>query len=324
MQPRKVIIDTDPGVDDVLALILALGSQALDVRLITTAAGNVGLDLCTANALRVLEVFGGPAPPPVHAGCTRPLDRRPARAGHIHGADGFGGVAERYPVRRLEAASADAVSAMLSAIRENPDEMTLITLGPLTNAASAIEADAETMTRLRELIVMGGSFGSESNITAAAEFNFFADPAAARIVIRSGLPVTVVGLNATHRAMLPRARFEALLGEMPRESPARRLLTDVTRQYFEIYARQRGIDGAYLHDPLAVAAAVDPQVIETRRYPCDVETEGELTAGMLVVDTRPSAAADGSNVKVATNVDAQRFLTLFERALKAAAQAQKV
>ena len=322
MQPRKVIVDTDPGIDDVLALILALGSPALDVRLIATAAGNVGLDRCTANALRVLEAFGGPAPPPVHPGCARPLGSSPARAEHVHGADGFGGAAERYPVRRLEASPTDAVTAILSAVRANPDEMTLIALGPLTNVASAIKADAATMMRLRETIVMGGSFGCGGNMTAAAEFNFFADPAAARIVIRSGLPVTVVGLNVTQQALLPRARFEALLREMPEASLARRFLTDLTRRYFDAAKQYRGIDGACLHDPLAVAAAIDPQLIDVRRYPCDIETEGELTAGMLVVDTRPSAPADGSNVKVAAAVDAPRFLTLFERTLKAAAAAQ--
>ena len=319
MQPRKVIIDTDPGIDDALALILALGSEALDVRLIATVAGNVDLDCCTANALRILEAFGGPAPPPVHPGCARPLGRRLARAKHVHGADGFSGAAERHPVRRLEASRTDAVTAILSAVRENPDEMTLIALGPLTNVASAIEVDAEAMTRLKELIVMGGSFGHESNVTAAAEFNFFADPVAARVVIQSGLPVTVVGLNVTHRAVLPRARFEALLREIPSAVPARRFLTDLTRQYFEVYKRQRGIEGAYLHDPLAVGAAIDPQLIASRRYPCDVEIEGELTTGMLVVDTREAAVEDRSNVRVATAVDAERFLTLFERALRTAA-----
>ncbi len=327
MQPRKVIIDTDPGIDDALALILALGAEALDVRLITTVAGNVGLERCTANALRVLEAFGGPAPPPVHPGCDRPLSGRfSPRAEHVHGGDGFGGVAERYPVRRLEASRTDAVTAILSAVRENPGEAALIALGPLTNVASAIEVDAETMTQIEELIVMGGSFGSESNVTAAAEFNFFADPVAARVVIQSGLPVTAIGLNVTHRAALPRLRFEALLREIPSEAPARKFLADLTRQYFEVSRRRRGIDGAYLHDPLAVGAAIDPQLISVRRYPCDVEIEGDLTTGMMIVDTRPSAGGDGSNVKVATAVDAERFLTLFERTLRAAAGigAQKV
>ncbi len=316
MQTRKVIIDTDPGIDDVLALILALGSDALDVRLIATVAGNVGLDRCTANALRVLEAFGGPEPPPVHPGCARPLGRRPARAEHVHGADGFGGVSERYPVRNLEASSTDAVTATLSAVRENPGEITLIAIGPLTNVASAIEVDAETMTQLKELIVMGGSFGSESNVTAAAEFNFFADPVAARVVIQSGLPVTVVGLNVTRRALLPRPRFEALLRAIPSEIPARKFLTDLTRQYFEVSRQRQGIDGAYLHDPLAVGAAIDPQLIAARLYPCDVEIEGELTTGMLIVDTRAAAVEDNSNVKVATTVDADRFLTLFEQTLR--------
>lgn len=317
MQPKKIIIDTDPGIDDVLALAFALGSDALDILLITTVAGNVTLDHCTANALRVVETFGGPKPPPVHAGCSHPLGKPAVRAAHGHGVDGFGEVSERYPVRKLKASGTDAVTAMLAAIRQNPGEIALLAVGPLTNVASAIETDAETMAQLKELIVMGGSLGAKSNVTAAAEFNFFADPIAARIVIQSGLPVTVVGLNVTHRILLRQARFDALLAEMPNEAPARQLLTDMTRWYFEFSRQQRGIDGCYLHDPLVIGAAIDPQLITVQHYPCDVETEGDLTDGMLVVDTRASAVEDSSNVKVATAVDAERFLTLFEQTLRA-------
>ena len=318
MPLKKVIIDADPGFDDVLALILALGSDALDVRLITTVAGNVGLDHCTANALRVIEAIGASRPPTVHAGCASPLGAPVTRAAHVHGADGFCGISERYPVRTLSASPTGAIDAMLDTIRDNPGEMTLIAIGPLTNVATAIEVDAATMGQIKELIVMGGSFGTESNVTAAAEFNFFADAMAARVVIQSGLPITIVGLNVTQQALLPRTRFEHLVAQLPPDTAVRSLLGDLTREFFEISKKRRGIDGCYLHDPLAVAVAIDPTLISVQRYPCDVETKGELTQGMLVVDTRPTAALDSSNVKVATAVNVERFIELFEQTLIAA------
>lgn len=318
MPRKKIIIDTDPGFDDVLALILALGSDALDVRLITTVAGNVGLDDCTANALRVLEAIGASQPPTVHAGCASPLGAPVTRAAHVHGVDGFCGISGRYPVRTLSASPTGAIDAMLNTIRDNPGEMTLIAIGPLTNVATAIEVDAATMGQIKELIVMGGSFGTESNVTAAAEFNFFADAIAARVVIQSGLPITIVGLNVTQQALLPRTRFEHLVAQLSPDTALRSLLGDLTREFFEISKKRRGIDGCYLHDPVAVAAAIDPTLISAQRYPCDIETEGELTQGMLIVDTRPTAALDSSNVKVATAVDVERFIELFEQTLIAA------
>ncbi len=318
MPRKKVIIDTDPGFDDVLALMLALGSDALDVRLITTVAGNVSLDLGTANALRVLEAIGVSEPPTVHAGCASPLGSPVTRASHVHGSDGFCGVSERYPVRRLSESPTGAIEAMLATIRSNPGEITLIAIGPLTNVATAIEVDATTMGQLKELIVMGGSFGSESNVTAAAEFNFFADAIAARVVVQSGLPTTIVGLNVTQQALMPRKRFEHLIAKLRPDSAARGLLENLTREFFEISEKRRGIDGCYLHDPLAVAASIDPTLLSAQRYPCDVEATGELTQGMLIVDTRATAAVDSSNVKVATAVDVERFIELFERTLLAA------
>lgn len=318
MPRKKVIIDTDPGFDDVLALMLALGSDALDVRLITTVAGNVGLDDCTANALRVLEAIGASQPPTVHGGCASPLGEPVTRAAHVHGADGFCGISGRYPVRTLSASPTGAIDAMLDTIRGNPGEMTLIAIGPLTNVATAIEVDAETMGQLKELIVMGGSFGSESNVTAAAEFNFFADAMAARVVVQSGLPITIVGLNVTQQALLPRTRFEHLVAQLPSDTAVRRLLNDLIREFFEISKKRQGLDACYLHDPLAVAVAIDSSLISAQHYPCDIETEGELTQGMLIVDTRPYAALDSSNVKVATTVDVERFITLFEQTLIAA------
>lgn len=306
---RTVVIDTDPGLDDALALILALRSPVLDVRAITVVAGNVPLASCTSNALRILEALAADPPPPVYEGCSRPLSVPVARAEHVHGSDGIGGASGRFPVRDLEPRAEHAVDAMLDLSRRFGKDLTVISLGPLTNVATALRKDPDAMGGIGELIVMGGSADGRGNVTRTAEFNFFSDPKAARTIVRSGLPVVVVGLNVTERALLPRARFDAGLAAMTRE-PLRSFLAAAASPYFDFCRKVRNFDGCAMHDPLAVAVGIRPDLIETDWLACDVVESQGLTRGMMLTD-QPNDDPVAPPIRVATSVDTPSFVDLF-------------
>ena len=304
---KPVVIDTDPGLDDALALVLALRSPALDVRAVTVVAGNVPLATCTANALRVLEVVGVDPPSPVFEGLAEPLSSPVARAQHVHGIDGLGGLSEAYPVSRLRSVCDPAASEMLVDLaKRHVGELTVVALGPLTNVAVAFELDPQAMAGIRELVVMGGSVDGRGNVTRHAEFNFYADPVAARRVIRSGLPVTLVGLNVTERAPLARQRFNMRVDAMP-TGALRRFLADLAVPFFDFCKRTRNADACPLHDPLAVAAAIDPTIFRMERIDCDVVEAQGLTRGKLLAG--PPSRTGG--VRVATEVNPDRFHELF-------------
>lgn len=303
---KQVVIDTDPGLDDALALVLALRSNALDVRAITTVAGNVPLESCTANALRVLEVLGTSPAPPVYAGCATPLSPPVARAEYVHGADGVGGFAAKYPVRHLLPEKAHAVDALVELARQHPNALTLVALGPLTNIAAACRLDPESMATIREVVVLGGSADGRGNATPHAEFNFYADAIAAQEVVRSGLPVTLVGLSVTESAPLSRQRYYERVDGMPLGT-IRQFLADIAGSFFDFCKRHRGVDACPLHDPLAVAATIDRSVIRTGAMSCYVNAAQGLTRGKLLV----GAGRDGTVVEVATEANKAAFHELF-------------
>jgi purine nucleosidase/pyrimidine-specific ribonucleoside hydrolase len=317
--PRRVIFDTDPGIDDALALALALRSPELRVEAITTVCGNVNVELCTRNALLVLEALGAANPPPVARGADRPLQRPPVDASHVHGEDGLGGISAiverggspRYLSPRAAAVGRHAVDLILDIVKRNPDEITLIAVGPLTNVALAIERDRAVMERLAELIVMGGSLSGIGNVTPAAEFNFYADPHAASQVLRAGLKTTLVGLDVTEKTLLRKANLEARLAKS--KSPAARLVADISRQYFAVGEARSGFAACPLHDPLAVGVAIDSGFVRTEAFQADVETGGALTSGMLVADRRRNNAPSGlqGRIEVCVEVNAERFVQFF-------------
>jgi purine nucleosidase/pyrimidine-specific ribonucleoside hydrolase len=317
--PRRVIIDTDPGIDDALALALALRSPELRVEAITTVGGNVNVELGTSNALRVLEALRIENPPPVARGAGRPLERDAVDASHVHGADGLGDISKlmeagggpRYAIPRATACDQEAVDLILDVIRKNPGEITLIAVGPLTNVALAIERDAATMKQLAELIVMGGSVAGIGNVTPAAEFNFFADPHAAQRVLRAGLNTTLVGLDVTHQTLLAKSDFEKQLARS--NDPSGRFLADVSELYFAVGTARRGDAVCPLHDPLAVGVAIDRSFVRTQTFSADVETEGPLTQGMLVADRRMYSAPSElqGQIDACVEVEADRFVEFF-------------
>ena len=301
---RPVILDVDTGVDDALALMLAVRSPELEVRGVLTVCGNVPVAQATANTLVVLDVLEAP-PIPVAVGAAAPLARPAVSAAHVHGADGLGGVAAQFLVSRRSVGS-DAVGVLLDEIRREPGQLTLVATGPLTNVASAIRKDPETTRRLESVIVMGGAVRVPGNVGPVSEFNFAADPEAAAIVLDAGLPITLVPLDVTERVVLTRRLLEDLRPAGPLHAVVKKI-TAATMAFHRAHGEDEGV---VLHDPLAVGVALDPSLVRREPLALAVETRGVVTAGMAVADfrRRPQAAP---NTDVCVQVEADRFLRLF-------------
>ena len=327
---RPVVIDTDTGVDDALAIVLALRSPELRVELMTTVAGNAGLQAVTDNARRMLALLDPEEPPRLVPGAARPLRGRLNTAPDIHGDDGLAGLSRlRDRGGRLLFPASDgpapirggAARAIVAKAREHREKLTVVALGPLTNIAHALDADAGAMRRVGRLIVMGGAIEAPGNVTAAAEFNFHVDPLAADRVLASGMRITLVALDVTRRVRLPWSLVrDTLRGD---RSLLARALRHFTRR---LASRDLGMP---LHDPLAMALAIDPGLVRTRPLPVRVETKGVHTRGMSVADRRPARKSRQTGgtvsrggpllVDVAFDVDAGRVLELLaERVLGAA------
>jgi inosine-uridine nucleoside N-ribohydrolase len=270
--PFRVIIDTDPGVDDALALLLAMRSPELKIEAITPVAGNVPLDLTLPNALRMVEIAGR-TDIPVAAGARAPLMRRLVTATYAHGENGLGGAV--FPEPTTKPVAMPAAEIIRQIVRKYPGEVTLITIGPLTNIATALNADPDLAGMVRALVMMGGSL-SGGNITPAAEFNVYVDPEAARIVFQSGIPVTMVGLDVTRRTSLTDEHVRTLEAA---QNPVSQAAAKIGRNAIN-HNRERGyLVGPNMHDSLAVAGFLDPAILKLQDYYVDVETTGELTAG---------------------------------------------
>lgn len=316
----RVILDTDPGVDDALALLLAWRSPELAVIGITTVCGNVPVEQATRNLFKILKLVN-PAPGLlIGQGAARPLRQPLEPAFHVHGSDGLGELSRfrkadgslRYPEPDLPARLPPAQAVWKECVRRYPDELLLVTLGPLTNLASALDADPATVRKFRGIISMGGAIAVPGNTTAAAEFNLSADPHAAQRVFASGLPLTLVPLDVTTQVLLGRESIESLPADP--SDPVLQFLRDATGHALAFAARAEGLDGLHLHDPLAVGVAIDPTLVELRPLHVQVETEGRLTRGRTRADRRVLGEASplSPNVRVAMAVDAPRFLALFQ------------
>jgi purine nucleosidase len=278
--PRPIVIDTDPGQDDAVAMLVALGSpDELEVLAVTAVAGNVPLPLTEKNARKVCELAGRPDVP-VYAGASRPLVRPLVTAEHVHGATGLDGPDLPEPTMPLQ--SRHAADFLVDALgADRPDPITLCTLGPLTNVALALLKAPAIAGRIREIVMMGGGFFEGGNITPAAEFNIFVDPHAADVVFRSGIPIVMVPLDVTHRARATRARVAAIraLGSRVGEATA-----DMLDRYLLYDQAKYGGDGGPLHDPCVIAYLLDPALFTGKRVNVAVEISSELTMGMTVVD----------------------------------------
>jgi pyrimidine-specific ribonucleoside hydrolase len=304
-----IIIDCDPGHDDAIALLLAAASPELELVGVTTVAGNQTIEKTTLNALKVLELAG--ADLPVAAGAGGPLVRRPSVAAHVHGETGLDG--PDLPPPRASAIEMHAVGFMAERIRERHGELTLVPIGPLTNIALllALEPDA----RPERIVLMGGSVG-EGNRTPAAEFNIWADPEAARRVFESGIEVTMIGLDVTHRAYVTAEETETLRAGGRVGRVAAELLDFYAQWHRRSYP---DLAGSPLHDPVAVAHLIDPHLVEVRPASIEVDCSWEQGRGRTNVDWRGRLDSGEPNATVGLDLDRGAFVRLLTERLSSLA-----
>jgi inosine-uridine nucleoside N-ribohydrolase len=293
----RVLLDCDPGHDDAIALLLALASPEVDLLGVTTVAGNQTLEKTTANAIRVLE-FAGRTDVPVAAGADRPLVREQFVAAYVHGETGLDG--PDLPPPQSAPVDRHAVDFLADKIREVDGRVTLVPVGPLTNVALllALHPDA----RPERIVLMGGAI-AEGNVTPAAEFNIWCDPEAAVRVFTSGIDVTMVGLDVTHKALFTTAHIGRLAGRVGE------MVTELLRFYDRFHREVYGFDGSPIHDAVAVAHVLQPDVVETRHLNVEIDVESELCRGRTVVDLWRRTERE-PNVHVAVDIDADAFLEL--------------
>ena len=275
---RKIIIDTDPGQDDAVAILLALASPELDLLGISCVAGNVPLALTAKNTRIVCELAQRPDIP-VFAGCDAPLSRKLVTAEHVHGKTGLDGITLPDPTMRLQ--DQHGVDFLIDTLRREPaGKVTLVAIGPLTNIATAMTRAPDIVPRIQEIVLMGGGYFEGGNITPAAEFNIYVDPEAAKIVFDAKVPLVVMPLDVTHKALTSRARVEAFRSA-GRVGPAVASWTD----FFERFDKEKyGSEGAPLHDPCTIAYLLKPELFTGRHINVEIETDSALTLGMTVAD----------------------------------------
>ncbi len=309
IMPHRIIIDTDPGQDDAVAILFALASPEIEVLGITAVAGNVPLPLTAENARKICELAGR-TDIPVFAGCDRPLTRTLVTAEHVHGKTGLDGA--NLPSPRMALQDMHGVDFLAETVMAEPSgTVTLVALGPLTNIAAALRRTPGIAGRVAGIVLMGGAYFEVGNITPAAEFNIYVDPEAAAEVFASGAPITVMPLDMTHKALVTRARNEAFraIG-----SSVGRTVASWT-EFFERFDLEKyGSDGAPLHDPTTIGYLLRPDIFNGRHVNVEIETVSELTRGMTVADwwgvtDRPK------NAMFLGDIDADAFFALLTERL---------
>ncbi|MEQ2129020.1 pyrimidine-specific ribonucleoside hydrolase RihA [Caldanaerobacter subterraneus KAk] len=303
---KPVIIDCDPGHDDAIALLLAFASDKLDVKAVTTVAGNQTIDKTFNNALKVLSFAG--INTVVSKGAAKPLVRDLITAPEVHGESGLDGPI--LPPPTLKPSDKTAVETIIGILKESDEKITLIPTGPLTNVATVLLSEHEVKNKIERIVLMGGSMIG-GNWTPAAEFNIVVDPEAASIVFNSGIPITMCGLDVTHKAQIYKEEIEKIrnignkVGVMVAE------LLDFYSKFYERF----GFKGSPLHDPVAVAYVIDSTLVKSKMCHVDIETKGEFTDGCTVVDYY-NITQKSKNVEVVLDIDRERFINMLYEALK--------
>jgi purine nucleosidase len=306
LMQRKVIIDCDPGVDDAIALMLAIRSEQFDVQAITTVCGNSPIEDVTRNAAFLLELLGR-SDIPVYSGAAQPLVR-PLQTSVVHGVRGLG----RIQPRNTSNLTGNAAEKIVELVDASHGDLTLIALGPLTNVAQAIRTAPQSMSKLKEITMMGGAIRAPGNISRVAEFNIFVDPEAAEIVFRFSVPLSMVPLDACNKI---RFRLEDFRGVG--DPHLSQLLVEMAEPYIHSIAKEEGEEAsAPLYDPLTIYYLVSPASCESYRCHIAIETEGVLTRGMSVADLRPVPEFE-ANTTVVDAVDEKGFRDFLMRTLKA-------
>jgi purine nucleosidase len=302
---KKVILDVDTGIDDAMALSYAVHSPDLEVCGVTTTFGNISVEEATRNSLQVLELVGA-ADIPVYMGASKPLVRElTEKAKLFHGENGLGNVTLPSPRAKIQGQS--AAEFLVSAIKAQPHELTVITVGSMTNLALAIMAAPEIVSLVKRVVVMGGAVTVPGNRTPVSEANICADPEAAQFVFQSGIPLTMVGLDVTMQTLLTRAHLQEW---RERNTDVSRFFADICEVYMDAYAKVGNVRGCGLHDPLAVGVVIDPTFVTAVPMHVQVDTSGGPSDARTIGDRRSDTQV-APNVEVCLEVDHDRFVKHF-------------
>jgi len=310
---KRIIIDTDPGVDDALAFLLALASPEIQLEALTTTQGNVTLETATRNALAVLELANA-SHIPVVAGSVVPLVAPLRASTHVHGESGIGNTKPRIP--KGKPLPQHAVDYLIERALAEPGELSIFPIGPLTNIAMAIRKEPKFASAVKELVIMGGAVLEHGNMTPQAEFNIYVDPHAAHIVFHAGIPITLIPLDVTHKCLFKQPHVNRL---MKIKSPITQFIKEATEVYLE-FSYSRGYDGSALHDPLTLATVIAPELFTLKELYVDVDHSGGVSTGKTFGDFYGTTQKQ-PNMKVALGVKGDAFIDLFVERMESLAKA---
>ena len=302
--PKRIIIDTDPGIDDALAILLALASPELSLEGLSVVHGNCSLEQATKNGLSVLELAHA-THIPLARGCELPLVQPSLLAPETHGNTGLGYA--KLPEPRIQPTLQHGCDFLIEKVMSNPGEITLVAVGPLTNVAMALRKEPKFAKSLKEIIIMGGAIRHEGNTTALAEFNTYVDPHATHIVFHAGIPTTLVPLDVTYQCLLTAEDVGRL---MKIDSPIPKFIKDTTAFYMEFHESYQGVKGCIINDPLALALTFAPELCDYEELPVDVDISGGVSMGKTFADFY-NYNKKPANMKVALGVRARDFIELF-------------
>ena len=303
MTPNRIIIDTDPGVDDALTFLLALSSPQIKLEALTTTQGNVTVDKATRNALAVLELADA-SHIPVAQGSMLPLIQPLRASAFVHGESGVGN--SKLPEPKNKPIDQHAVDFLIQKILAEPGKVSIFPIGPLTNIAMAIRKEPRFAQSVKELVIMGGAIREGGNMSPLAEFNIYVDPHAAHIVFHSGIPITLIPLDVTHKCILKQEHIDRLLRI---KSPISKFIADAMQDYME-FSLSRGQAGCALHDPLTLATILAPELLTLKEYYVDVDISGGVSMGNTFADFF-NISKKPVNMKVALDVRGDDFVELF-------------
>ncbi|WP_020558985.1 nucleoside hydrolase [Thiofilum flexile] len=312
---HKIILDTDPGIDDAMALFTALAHPAIDLIGVTTTFGNVAVSQATRNALTLLEMAQASHIPVAQGGASPWIVPTPPFPDFVHGADGFGNL--HLPLPTTSAITQPAPAFMVEQILKHPHEITIVAIGPLDNLATALQLNPEIAQLVKQVVIMGGAIEHDGNVSPVAEANIYCDPHAAEHVMAASWPVVMVGLDVTHQVILDRALFERIRDQNPRVG---QFMYNAVQFYMRFYGSIRGIQGCYGHDISAVAYVIDPTLFQTIEGSICVATEG-VAIGQTIIDRHGLSSYALKNwnhrpkQKACVGVDAERLRALFESSM---------
>ncbi len=310
MKPKRIIIDTDPGIDDALAILLAIASPEIHIEGLTIIDGNCSVEQGVRNALSILELAGS-TQIPIFKGCETPLVQPLLLAPETHGYTGLGYA--NLPEPQTKVRSGHAIDFIIDTVMNNPGEISIVAIGPLTNLALAIRYEPRLVTNIKEIIIMGGAILAGGNTTPLAEFNTYADPHAAHIVYHAGIPITLVPLDVTYKIIFTNELMQRLL-VLPTAIP--QFIADATRFYMEFHDEYQKIDGCVINDPLALAVCFRPDFVSVEEHFVDVDISGGVSMGKTFADFYRMQKTP-PNMKVAMQVNANDFIEFFLRRMEA-------